>query len=435
MLERPWLRRGACVLLVLLGLAGGSRAVERFPQPDFETGYTLPVADQPSPRGAWLAYLDTGVLLAALVLASYLAVRRRSRRGMFVLVIFSLAYFGFWREGCVCPVGATQNMVLALADASYVVPWSVILFFLLPLFFSLLFGRTFCAAVCPLGAIQDVVTLRPVQVPPWLARGLRLVAYLYLGLAVLFVAAGSGFIICRFDPFVALFRRSGAAWILGVAAAMLITGVFVGRPYCRFLCPYGVLLGWCSRWSWRHATITPDECVQCRLCEDTCPYGAIRKPTVDRVAESRGAGVRRLCTLLLLCPVLVALSAGLGYLIGPVLARSHPVVGVSDRVRLEDSGRADGTTLETQAFRAAGRAVADLHAASAAKVKQFEAGTGLLGAFMGVVTSASLINVSVRRRRRDYTPDRTICLSCGRCFAACPRERLRLRKKRGPDDG
>ena len=34
-----------------------------------------------------------------------------------------------------------------------------------------------------------------------------------------------------------------ASWILLLlGGAFVVIGMFVGRPYCRFLCPYGALL-------------------------------------------------------------------------------------------------------------------------------------------------------------------------------------------------
>ncbi|NIL97025.1 MAG: 4Fe-4S binding protein, partial [Planctomycetales bacterium] len=61
-------------------------------------------------------------------------------------------------------------------------------FFLLPLVFTLFFGRTFCAAVCPLGAVQELVSVRHVRVPRWLDQSLGMLAYIYLGAAVILAA-------------------------------------------------------------------------------------------------------------------------------------------------------------------------------------------------------------------------------------------------------
>jgi polyferredoxin len=35
---------------------------------------------------------------------------------------------------------------------------------------------------------------------------------------------------------------TGSVFILSMGAAFILLGLFVGRPYCRFLCPYGALL-------------------------------------------------------------------------------------------------------------------------------------------------------------------------------------------------
>jgi len=235
---------GIAVLLILCGLVQG---VERFPPPDFESGHQLPSPTTPNPRQNLYEYVDVAILSAALALSSYLVLRRRSRKAIFALTVFSLLYFGFWRQGCVCPVGATQNMVLSIFDAQYVVPITVAAFFLLPLVFTLFFARSFCAAVCPLGAIQDLVLCKPVAVPSWVESGLRLLAYVYLGAAVLFAATGSAFVVCRYDPFISIFRLTGGLNILILGGCLLLIGVFIGRPYCRFLCPYGVILRQFSR--------------------------------------------------------------------------------------------------------------------------------------------------------------------------------------------
>ncbi|MBA7578918.1 hypothetical protein ES708_20784 [subsurface metagenome] len=254
-----------------------AQAVERFPKPDFQSDYIRPLFQIPEPRSQLFEYIDVFVLFAALSLASYFALKLRSRRKMFLLMIFSLIYFGFFRKGCICPVGSVQNVSLALFNSGYTIPLTVIAFFALPLVFTLFFGRTFCAAVCPLGAIQDAVILKPTSVKSWLAQVLSVFPYMYLGLAILFASTGAGFVICQYDPFVGFFRFGASFNMIVLGISMLLLGTVVARPYCRFLCPYGVVLNWMSRLSKWHATISPSECINCRLCEESCPFGAINR--------------------------------------------------------------------------------------------------------------------------------------------------------------
>ena len=234
-------RRAVVLLCLALGLGGTAFGQGLIDQPGFESGYQVPEPPAPAARWAGWEYVDLGVLAAALALASYLALKRRSRPALVLLMIFCLAYFGFYRGGCVCPIGAIQNVTLALFDGGYTLPLVVLGFFLLPLVFTLLFGRVFCAAVCPLGGIQDLVAWRPVKVPAWAQHALGLLAWVYLAVAVLMAATGSAFAICRYDPFVGLFRLSGDVNMLILGACFLVVGVFVARPYCRVLCALGAI--------------------------------------------------------------------------------------------------------------------------------------------------------------------------------------------------
>ena len=131
---RGWqcVRGRLAAALALLAIAlSAAVAEQRFPPPEFETGHQLPETTTPAARGVLLEYVDVAVLVAALGLASWLIYRRRSRRGLIALSLFSLAYFGFYRQGCVCAIGSVQNLALGLCDRSYAVPLSVAAFFLL----------------------------------------------------------------------------------------------------------------------------------------------------------------------------------------------------------------------------------------------------------------------------------------------------------------
>jgi ferredoxin len=419
--------RGARLLAALISAgttlcaAGLAAAQNRFPQPDFDSLYALPVTAVPPPRALFLEYFDVAVLVAALALASWIALRSRSRREMSLLSVFSLLYFGFWRKGCVCAVGATQNVLLALFDGGgYAVPLTVLAFFLLPLFFSLLFGRTFCAGVCPLGALQDIVVLKPLRLPPALLHSLGMIPYLYLGLVVLYVFTGAGYMICRYEPFVPLYRLSGSTGMLWTGAAFLVAGIWVARPYCRFLCPYGVLLKWTSRFSKSHAAITPAECVRCRLCENSCPFGSILPPFAPEEEESLAAGRGRLWKLLVALPLLTLAGGLAGSLLETPLSLAHPTVRLADQVFREDAGEAVEETLPSEAFRESEVPASVLYNEAAALKKSFGRGGILLGAFTGFLFGGKLIGLSLRRRRDDYEPDRGTCLSCTRCFETCP---------------
>jgi NosR/NirI family transcriptional regulator, nitrous oxide reductase regulator len=416
------------VVAALLLAPSPALAIERFPPPDF-TDHPLPVTTQPPPRAEFYQYLDLAAFVVALSAASYFAIVSRSRRALFALSIASLAWFGFWRGGCICPVGSVQNVALAAFEPSYALPWTVAVLFALPIVFTLFFGRTFCAAVCPLGAVQEVAAVRPVNVPAWLDQALGLLAYVYLGAGVLFAATGTAFVVCRYDPFVGFFRsffRAGvSANMLILGLCFLVAGIFIGRPYCRYLCPYGVILGLVSKVSQWHAKIPPDDCIRCRLCEEACPYGAIREPTVAQPAQERPQARRRLAGVLVLCPLLIAGGFWLGRHLEVPLARLNPTVRLADRIRQEQGGRAEGTSDASDAFRNTGRTTDELYAEADRLSARFGWAGGWFGAWVGLVVGGKLIYLAVRRRRTGYQPDRAACVSCGRCFWYCPSEQAR----------
>jgi polyferredoxin len=262
--------------------------------PDFGGSHTFPTPAHPEPVADWLRTLDVGLLVIALGIAAWLVYKNRSRKGVMLLSIASVAYFGFFRKGCICSVGAIQNVALCLVNPQYSISVTVIAIFFLPLAVTLLFGRVFCGGVCPLGAIQDLVVLKPLKVPVKLDRVLGWLQYVYLALAVYFagwglhiklgawqIKTGQRFLICEWDPFVAIFRRSGPFYMIAIAAAFVIAGMFIGRPYCRWLCPYGGLLSLLSRIAWKNVSITPDKELNCGKCTDACPYGAIKDMRAD----------------------------------------------------------------------------------------------------------------------------------------------------------
>ena len=407
-------------LLFVLALQFAPLEAQRFPKPEFESGHSQPAVQKPEARSTTMEYVDVFVLFAALAVASWLVIRRRSRKGVLLLAVFSLVYFGFIREGCICSVGSVQNVTLALFNPAYSIPITAILFFTLPLLFTLFFGRTFCAGVCPLGAIQELVAIKPIEIKPWLQKTLGVLPFIYLGLAILYAATASDFVICRYDPFIGIYRLDGTFMMFVLGALLLLAGIFIARPYCRFLCPYGVLLNWVSRFSKYHMTITPTHCIDCKLCEHSCPYGAIEKPVSQKVKIRKKPMIRQYILLAIIIPVLIGLGGWSGYLAKDQLALVNPKVRLAKEL-VESEGLPDSElSVNVESFRESGKSLESLIQETEIIIGQFKTGGILLGIFLGLVIGSTLLSLSRFKFRDIYEPNRATCLSCARCMDFCP---------------
>ena len=404
---------------------------QRFPKPEFESGYIQAETQIPAARSDFMEYFDVFVLILAMSIMTWLVLKKRSRRGVFWVSLFSILYFGFLREGCVCSVGSLQNVALALFNPGYKIPITVLAFFIIPLIYSLLFGRIFCAGVCPLGAIQDLFVWKPLQMKSWVQKMLGLIPYIYFGLAILYAATATDFIICRYDPFIGIYRLNANFLMFVLGGVFLITSMFIARPYCRFFCPYGVLLGLFSKVSKNHMTITPTKCIQCKLCENSCPFGAIDVPDEIKVNESKKDTVRRFLVLAAIIPALVAVGVWTGSQFHENLARVNPKVRLAEEVyHLNNNPEITSApnykeTLEIEAYRSAGKSDDQLYIEAKEVLNTFHTGGMILGGFIGLVFGLTLAGLSVFKYRKDYVPNKTDCFSCARCMDYCPVEEVK----------
>ncbi len=408
------------VLILLLCWHAVLFAQDRFPRPEFETEYVYPTHQMPVQRAPGWEYLDVAVLIGALIVTTWLALKKRSRQGLLWMSVFSLAYFGFYRQGCICSVGSVQNVSLALFNQAYSIPLSALLFFIIPLVFALAYGRVFCAGVCPLGAIQELTGFSPVKLPKTLEVVLASVPFVYLGLAVLFAATNSQFLICRYDPFIGIFRLDAPYTMIVFGALLLLAGIFVSRPYCRFLCPYGVLLNVFSRFAGKHLTITPAECTNCRLCEHACPYEAIVPSNIEQVSEAPEKSRKRFMLYLLFIPLFAVVGAYLFKTMAPALSGINSNVRLAREIRIEKETGIEAITKTALAFKEAGQTEADLFLQEEFIMNRFRKASPWVGIFLGISLGIGMVSLSVRTRRIEYKPNQGKCYSCGRCFKFCP---------------
>ena len=304
----------------------------RFPKPDFTSGYQYPEITHGVPMEQLWNVVDVVLLVAMMSGVVWAAYRRRSRAVIYSTSIISVLYFGFFRSGCVCSIGSIQNVTLALTDPSYPLPWYVILIFLLPIVFTLLFGRVFCAGVCPLGALQELINVRNLRISKAVAATLGIIPWIYLAFTILYAATRSQFLICRFDPFVGIFRLGGDLGIIVFGIALLVMSVFVGRPFCQYLCPYGAVLSIFASLSYKKLGITDKTCINCGLCIRSCPVDAICTPQKSMMKEARMTGVKRIIVFAILLPLFTIAGAFLVGKNSDALSKAHKSVYLYEMV-------------------------------------------------------------------------------------------------------
>lgn len=405
---------------IACAVAGITQAQNRFPKPDFESGYQYPEHHYALPSETVWMWLDIVLLVALMGVVAWAAYKRRTRMPILAVSVVSVAYFGFFRSGCVCSIGSIQNIALAMADPTYQLPLSVLLLFLLPIVFAFLFGRVFCAGVCPFGALQELVNIKNYRISKAITTTLEVIPWLYLIFAILYAATRSSFIICRFDPFIGIFRLGGDVGLLLFGALLLVMSVFTGRPFCRFLCPYGALLSLFSSVSIWKIRLTGKECINCELCHNACPVDAIKPPYSNKVKESRQQGVRRLLIYFFILPLMTVAGAILLRSASADLSRANKEVHLYDLVVQQEADPQDELSLELEAFYGQGRTLEELAATYEQVQADFKLYSTIAGAFIGFVIGLTLISLSVKRTRKQYAIDRAACVACGKCFSYCP---------------
>lgn len=164
------------------------------------------------------------------------------------------------------------------------------LFILLAIFaVSLLLKKAFCSWLCPIGTLSESLWMlgrkmfrRNITLPRWLDYPLRSLKYIILGffawsVATMDVPDLANFIYSPYNKVADIKMYLFFAEIGGVALwtiiVLMLLSIVVKNFWCRFLCPYGALLGVASVMSPLKITRTKSTCVDCKLCTKACPAG------------------------------------------------------------------------------------------------------------------------------------------------------------------
>ena len=190
-----------------------------------------------------------------------------------------------------CPIGAMQSLFDARRRkfAFSVVGYLAAL--------GLLVGRFICGWLCLFGLIQELlykIPLPKLKVPKKIDRVLRYLKYAVLLILVFLLpffwrselGVGEPFF-CKYlcpvgtleggVPLVLLQEQLKSAagflfrWKFALMALVLLSSVYIHRPFCKYLCPLGAFYALFQKVSVLRLKLDGEKCVSCGKCEKTCP--------------------------------------------------------------------------------------------------------------------------------------------------------------------
>lgn len=197
-----------------------------------------------------------------------------------------------------CPLGAFQAVIGSrqFQFSFYIIGWLSLI--------GAAAGRYVCGWICPFGLVQDLLNKIPVikkmrALPgeKWLRRLRWVVLAGLVCLAPLFLldpigqgqpafckwlcpsgALMAGWPLALLNQAVRQALGWLFAWKSGLLIALLGLAIFLYRPFCRYLCPLGLIYGFFNRYALLRHVHAPEECRACDACQAACPLSiAVRQ--------------------------------------------------------------------------------------------------------------------------------------------------------------
>jgi len=186
------------------------------------------------------------------------------------------------------PIAALMNLKYFLLTGLIPKIHAATLFLLVAfLAISWLWTKSFCSWLCPIGTLSEAlwklgrrVFKGNLRLPRWVDIPLRSLKYLLLAFFLYAVGTMSAAAIAAFleSPYglvadvkmLNFFRfLSGTAPL--VISLLVLLSVAIQNFWCRYLCPYGALMGLAALSGPAKITRQPQRCIDCSRCAKACP--------------------------------------------------------------------------------------------------------------------------------------------------------------------
>ncbi len=143
---------------------------------------------------------------------------------------------------------------------------SAVLLIILFVLLSVFGGRLFCGKICPFGLLQDLFNKVPFPKKILSFKGDKHLRYMKFVLLVLMVAAHLFEYSTTSMNEAHTFNAGLATWWVVFALLCIV----ISRPFCKYLCPVGLILGWCNLLPFGKYKVNQNSCTKCGVCRNFC---------------------------------------------------------------------------------------------------------------------------------------------------------------------
>lgn len=185
----------------------------------------------------------------------------------------------------VCPFGGVVSIYTLITEGSFIqkIHESSFVILSLVIILGILFGPVFCGWICPLGTVQELVSKIGRKIfknkfntfiPYKYDKYLRFLRYIIMVWVIFMTAYTAKLSFLDIDPYHALFNLWTSEVAIGGIIVLILTltaSLFVERPWCKYVCPFGAFLGLTNLIRIFKIKRNTSTCINCKKCNSVCP--------------------------------------------------------------------------------------------------------------------------------------------------------------------